>query len=94
VTRDAIFWRRLVEENSLCGNDHGQLVAIPTSHILMCAVQGERGPFFMVKQRRPPPYAVVALSAARNVLVGKLCSVDILVTVLALGRSRFEIHVQ
>lgn len=93
MTRDAILWRRLVEENSFCGNDFRQLMALPASHFLMRAAQGERSSLFMVKQRGLPLHAVVALGAAGGFATGKLFSMDIRVAILALVGSCFEIGV-
>lgn len=46
----------------------------------------------MVEQRRLPLKAVVAVGAGRDLAsIGELCAMDVLMTLLALGRGRFEV---
>lgn len=48
----------------------------------------------MIEQRGLPFHGVVTLDTARHTGPGKLSSVHVLVTVLALRRSCLEVHVQ
>lgn len=69
-------------------------MALGAAHLLMSAPQGKCSSLFMVKQRRLPFRGVVTLGASSDVRASELFAVDILVTVLALAGSGFEIHVQ
>lgn len=48
----------------------------------------------MIKKRRLPFHAVVALGAARDLPLGKLLAMDVFVAIFALRGRAFEIHVQ
>lgn len=48
----------------------------------------------MIKKRRLPFHAVVALGTMRDVFLGELLAVDVFVAIFALRGRVFEIHVQ
>ena len=89
----AVLGSRLVEQNRLGRNNPGRLVTLGAAHILMSAPQRERRPLLMVKQRRLPLRAVVALGAMRNIRNCKLLPMDVVMAVFAGGRRRFEVDV-
>lgn len=89
----AIFRGRLVENNRFRGDDPRQLVALCAAHVLMSPAQGKLRPLLVVKERRLPLHAVVALGAACDVRMGELFPMNVFMAVLALGRRGFEVHV-
>lgn len=94
MARRTVLWRGFVEENGFIRDDFVQFVTIGTLDVLVCAAQGERGPFFVVEQRGLPFRAVVAVGAGSGVAFGdELLSVNVLVAVLALHRGDLEIHI-
>lgn len=93
MTRGAFPGSGLVEQYLPGRNRPDQLVAGLATNILVDALERERRPCVVVEQRRFPFRAVVAFPARRGLPLGELPAVDIFVTVLALGRSRSEVHV-
>lgn len=93
VAVGAFSWSGLVEENRLAGNEFRQLVAIGAAYILMGATQRKIRPVFMVKERRLPLHAVMAIGTWRGRSLGELFPMDILVAAFALRRRGLEIHV-
>ena len=82
----------LVEKDGLAGYRPGQFVASFAADVLVRALQRESGPLIVVKQRRFPTSAVVALRARRDSSLGKLPAVDVLVALLTLRWRRLEVH--
>lgn len=89
----AVLGRRLVEENRLCGHHFRQFVAVGAPNVLMRSSEREIGPLLMVKRRRLPLDAVVAVGAPRDIGLRELLAVDVLMAILALKRSNLEIHI-
>ena len=58
----------------------------------MRALQGEGGTRFVIEQRWFPFGVVMTLGALRHASLRKLAAVDVLVTLVALGRRRREVH--
>lgn len=58
----------------------------------MCALQGERGPFVMVKRGWLPSRSVMTASAIRASGLRELLAVNIRMTDLAFRRCCLEIH--
>ena len=94
VTSGAVFRSGLVEKHRLISDHFCQLVALGAAHILMGAPERKCSPFIVVKQRRFPLRRSVALAAMGYISLTKLLAVNILVTVFALCRSGFEVHVE
>lgn len=88
-----IFRRRLIEENGLGSHDFGELVALRAAHVLVGSAQGEGCSLLVVKKRGLPLVTVVAICAGSGVGFSELLSVDVFVTVLALGRRSLEINI-
>lgn len=88
-----ILWRRFVEEDRLCADHLGELVALGAAHILVRPAQRERSALLMIEQRRLPLDAVVAFGAAGDVRLRELLAMNVLVAILAPSRSRLEIDV-
>ena len=63
-------------------------------HVTMDALQRERSAFVVIEQRRFPLGAVVTIGAGCGRALGELPAVNVFVTVLALVRRGFEIHVE
>ena len=93
MARRTILWCGLVEEDGFCTDDLRQLVTLHAAHILVRPAQRERSPLLMIEQRRLPLHAVVAFGAASDVRLRKLLAVNILVAILTLSWSSFEIDV-
>lgn len=93
VARRAILGRRFIEEHRLPGHHFRQFVAFPAAHVLVRATQRKLGALLVVKQRRLPLHAVMAIDAAGDVVLRELLPVDVLVAILALARRSLEIHV-
>lgn len=93
MTGGAVLGRRFIEKDSLGGNDPSQLVTLRAAHILVSATQGEGRPFVVIEQGGLPPGRVVTIRTESNFACRELLSVNVLVTVLALGRGRLKINV-
>lgn len=93
MTGGAVLGRRFVEKDSLGGDDPSQLVTLRAAHILVCSAQGKGGPFLVIEQRGLPPGSVVTIRTASNFSCRELLSVNVLMTVFALGRGRLKINV-
>lgn len=63
-------------------------------NILVRASKWKIRVFLVVEQRRFPFHRSVALGTARDVALGKLLAMNILVAIFALRRSSFEIHIK
>ncbi len=63
------------------------------AHVLVSAPQREACSLLMIKQRRLPPGAIVALSATGYVGRGELLSVDVFVAVFTDCGRRLEVDV-
>ena len=74
---------RLIKKYSLTIGLLHEFVTSITTHIAMSSLQGESGALIVVKQRRFPSGAVVALYAGSNAIVGKLLAVGIFMALLA-----------
>lgn len=94
MTGGTFFRRRLVEQNRFALNHPAQLVTAGAAHVLMRASQCEVRALVVIKQRRFPLHAVVTLGAARNSGLCELVRMHVLMAVLTLHRSRFEIDIQ
>ena len=94
MTSGTFFRRRLVEQNRFAFNHPAQLVTAGTAHVLVRAPQCERSTLVVIKQRRLPFHAAVTLGAARNSGLCELRAMHVLVAVLTLRWSSFEIHIQ
>lgn len=94
MTGGTFFRRRLVEQNRFALHHLAQLVTPGAAHVLMRASQSELRPLVVIKQRRFPFHAVVTLGAARNSGLCELVRMHVLMAVLTLHRSRFEIDIQ
>lgn len=94
MTSGALLRRGLVEQNRFALNHPAQLVTAGAAHVLMRAAQGELSTLVVIKQRRFPFHAVVTLDAARDTSLCELLAMHVLVAVLTLGRSSFEIDIQ
>ncbi len=85
---------RLVEENRPGADKPCQLVALGAAYVLVRTTQRKLRSLLVVEKRRLPFHAVVALGTTGYIALGELFPVNILMAVLALGRRRFEVHVQ
>lgn len=94
MTGGTFFRRRLVEQNRFALNHPAQLVTAGAAHVLMRASQCEGSSLIVIKQRRLPFHAVVALGAACDFGLRELLTMDVLVAILTLHRSGFEIDIQ
>lgn len=94
MTGSAIFGRRLIEEHRLASDNLGDLMTVATPYSLMCAAQRKRRAGLMIKKRRLPLHAVVAVGATRDIAFSKLFFVDIFVAVFALCGRSLEVHIQ
>ena len=94
MTSGTFFRCRLVEQNRFAFNHPVQLVTGGAAHVLMRASQCEVRPLLVIKQRRFPFHAVVTLRAARSSGLCELVRMHVLMAVLTLHRSRFEIDIQ
>lgn len=90
----ALFRRGLVEQNRFTIHFPAQLMTAGAPHVLVRAAQCEFSALVMIKQRRFPFHAVVTFDAARDAGLRELLAMHVLVTVFALRRSSFEIHIQ
>ena len=88
----ALLGCRFVEKDGFGLHHLRQLVTLAAAYVLVCAAQRKRS-LLVVEKRRFPLHAVVAFRAARDLPLGELLSVDVLVAILALGRRHLEIHV-
>ena len=94
VTGFALGRRRLIEQNRLSVHRSGELVAIPTGHVLVCALQRESCARVVIEFRRLPASYVVAAGAVGHVVaLGKLPAVRILVAARAKLRRGAKIDV-
>ena len=84
---------RLIKENGLGGNDFCQLVALRAADVLVGSAQGEGRSLLVIEKRGLPLVTVVAVCARRGVRFGKLLSMNVFMTVLALRRRSLEIHI-
>ena len=94
MTRGTVFRSRFVEQDVLPAYDLDELVAISTTHVLVCATQRKFRSFFVIKQRRLPLHAVVAVRTVRHIRFRELLAVHIFVAILTNGRGCFEIDIQ
>ena len=94
MTRGTLFRRGLVEQNRFALNHPARLVTAGAPHVLVRAPQCELSTLVVIKQRRLPFHAVVTLGAARDARLCELLAMHVLVAVLALRRSSFEIDIQ
>jgi len=94
VASGAILRRRFVKQDRLRPHHSGRLVAVAAAHILMGAAQRERRPLLVIKQRRFPFHAVVALRATCHIVMRELLPVHVLMAIFALHRSCLEIHIE
>ena len=94
MTSGTFFRRRLVEQNGFAFNHSAQLVTAGAAHVLMRASQCEVRTLVVIKQRRFPFHAVVTLGAPRNSGLCELVRMHVLMAVLTLHRSSFEIDIQ
>ena len=83
----------LIEQYLPARDGPDQLVAGFATNVLVNALERESRARVVIKQRRFPFRAVMAFRAGCVLSLGKLSAVDVLVTILALGWSRFEVHV-
>lgn len=89
-----IFRSWLVEENRFGSYDPRQFVTLSAAHVLMCTAQRKGRAFLMIEEGRFPLHAGVALGTSSHARFRELFSVNILMAVFALHRSRLEVHVQ
>jgi len=82
MTINAARGRRLIEQDGLVGNGANIRVAGGAAHVLVRALQRERG-LLMIEQGRPPLRAGVALGAAGDVRLGKLPAMNVRMTFFA-----------
>jgi len=68
-------------------------VTLGATHILVRTAERECGPLFVIKERRLPLHAVVALGAACHIRFGELLPVNVLMAILALRRRGLEIRI-
>ena len=94
MTSGTFFGRRLVKQNRFALHHPGQLVTPRATHVLMRATQCERSSLVVIKQRRFPFHAVVTFGAARDIRVCELLAMHVLVAILTVHRSSFEIDIQ
>ena len=94
MTSGTFFRRRLVEQNRFALHHPCQLVTAGAAHVLVRAPQCERSTLVVIKQRRLPFHAVVTLGAARNSGLCELVRMHVLMAVLTLHGSSFEIDIQ
>lgn len=93
MTRCAVLRSWLVEEHGL-GRDYSRkLVALGAAHVLMRSTQRKLRPLLVIEQRRFPLHGCVALGTTRDVALGKLLSVNVLMAVFAQQRRSLEIHI-
>ena len=94
MASSAILRSGLVEQNRFALHHPCQLVTAGAAHVLVRAPQCERSTLVVIKQRRLPFHAVVTLGAARNSGLCELLAMHVLVAVLTLRWSSFEIDMQ
>lgn len=94
VTCGAIFRSRLVEENRFGSDYFSHFVAVNTTYSLMRSTQREGRARLMIKERRLPLHAVVAFRATRDLSLGELLSMDVLMTVFTLRGRGLEIYIE
>ena len=94
MTSGTLFRCGLVEQNGFALNHLGQLVTAGAAHVLVRATQCESSTLVVIKQRRFPFHAVVTFGATRDISLRELLAMHILVAVLTLRRSSFEIDIQ
>ena len=88
-----VFRSRLVEKYILALDLAGQRVAALAAHIVMHPQQRELSALVMIKQRRLPLRAVVALRAIRHSVFRELLAVNIFMAFLTPRGCGLEIHV-
>ena len=93
MTGGAVLRSRLVEEYGFALDHAGQCVAALAAHVAMHPLQRELSALVMIKQRRLPLRAVVAIGASGHPVFRELLAVDIFMALLALGGRGLEIHV-
>lgn len=94
MTSGTFFRCRLVKENRFALHHSAQLVTPGAAHVLVRATQCELSTLVVIKQRGFPFHAVVTLDAAGDTSLRELLAMHVLVAVLTLGRSSFEIDIQ
>jgi len=94
MTSRTFFRRGLVKQNGFALHHSGQFVTTGAAHVLVRATQCERSTLVVIKQRRFPFHAVVTLGAARNSGLCELVRMHVLMAVLTLHGSGFEIDIQ
>ena len=89
----AILRRGFIEQDGLGGNYPCQLVTLRAAHILVSSTQGKGRPFVVIERGRLPLGRIVTICAASNISYGELLSVNVLVTILALGGRCLEVNI-
>ena len=90
----SLFWCGLIENNCSAVDDPRQRVTAFATNVAVHTFQCERRSRVMVEQGGLPFGTVVALAASSNTFFRKLLSVNVLVTIFTLGRSRFEVDIR
>lgn len=94
MTSGTLFRCGLIEQNRFALHHPGQFVTAGAAHVLVRATQCESSTLVVIKQRRFPFHAVVTFGAARDISLRELLAMHVLVAVLTLRRSSFEIDIQ
>lgn len=89
-----LFRSWLVEQNRFRIDHPGGLVTAGAPDILVRATQRELSALLMIEQRGLPLGAVVTFSAACDVRLRELLAMHVLMAILALCGSSFEIDIQ
>lgn len=89
----AIFRSWFIKQDGPGGDDPRELMAIAAADVLMRTAKRKLRALVMVKQGRLPLCTVVALGAARDVTLGKLLAVNVLMTFFALQGRSLEVDV-
>ena len=93
MARSTFFWRGFVEQDRFAFELTRQFVAIGAFHVRVHALQRESGAPVVVEERRFPLGAVVTFGAGRDVSTRELLAMGIVVALLALFGSGFEVDV-
>ena len=94
MTGGAIFRRRLVEQNRFGGDYLCDFMTVVAPYSLVRTTERKRRTCLMIKKRRLPFHAVVALGTTGDIALGELLSVDVLMAVFTLRGRSLEVGIQ
>ncbi len=93
VAGRAILWCGLVKQHDFRFDGSREFMTLGTTHVLVRSTQRELSPLLVIKQRWLPLHAVVAFGTTGHARLRELLPVDVCVAFFALGRRRFEVHI-